>query len=88
MFFGYREYLRSDEFKEIKEIVFKRSDNKCELCGDTAKDPHHLRYPNWSKVDRDQAPYNYILALCHKCHCLFHAKEESERKLLNENFGD
>jgi hypothetical protein len=69
---SYREYLRHPRFLAIRAQVFQRAAGRCEQCGVNAPtEPHHLRYPPWGEFD---VPQN-MLAVCHRCHCDYHGKE-------------
>ncbi len=73
-FSTYREYLRSQEFLDVKKQVFQRAHGLCEHCHNApVKDPHHLKYADWRHGEVD-VPQN-IVGLCHPCHCQVHGKE-------------
>lgn len=64
------QYLKSDEWKIIREKTMRKADGKCERCGAPASDAHHLDYrvigiPGMS--DR-----RFIVAVCRECHDLLH----------------
>jgi len=68
---SYSEYLKHPEFLKIRAKVMERSAGNCEKCSNKATEVHHLKYPPWGTFD---VPENMI-AICHKCHCLIHRKE-------------
>lgn len=68
----YNDYLKSKQWRELRETVFKRDGYKCLLCGDKANNSHHLSYGNMLK-------YGYskrleCASLCKKCHEKIHDK--------------
>ena len=58
------EYMRSPEWKEIKDSLFKLKDYKCEVCGSTSHlAAHHVDYDClFREQPRD------LIVLCRKCH--------------------
>jgi len=69
---SYDEYLRHPSFLAVRAVVMNRAGGACEKCGSqTRLYPHHLRYPPWGTFD---VPTN-LLAVCHRCHCEIHGKE-------------
>jgi hypothetical protein len=61
---AYREYLRSDKWREIRAQRLKKDDFTCVMCGDKAKDVHHATYPStWGTED-----ISSLASLCRKCH--------------------
>jgi hypothetical protein len=42
----YGEYLKTKQWRELRETVFKRDGYKCLLCGEKANTCHHLSYGN------------------------------------------
>jgi hypothetical protein len=68
----YGEYLKTKQWRELRETVFKRDGYKCLLCGEKANNCHHLSYGNMLK-------YGYskrleCASLCKKCHEKIHDK--------------
>lgn len=71
----YPEYLRSEEFGQIRQQVFNRAKGICEICKvNIATEPHHIAYSHWYAGDVD-VPEN-LVAVCHQCHCRIHGKEK------------
>ena len=48
--------------EELKKLIRKRDNSKCQICGKYGKDVHHIDY---NKKNND--PKN-LITLCHKCH--------------------
>lgn len=71
----YQRYLKSDRFKEIREIVFKRDGNRCCACGRGVADGavlncHHRSYDHlFHEEDND---YQDLRTLCQTCHRAIH----------------
>jgi len=68
----YQEYLSHPRFRQVRTAVMLRSKGRCERCH--AKPPtevHHLRYPPWGTFDTE----DNLIALCHRCHCDLHGKD-------------
>ena len=69
----YSEYLNHPKFKAIRHIVMKGAKWVCHDCKKArATQVHHLKYPPWGTFD---VPEN-LVAICYKCHCVRHNKEE------------
>ena len=68
----YQEYMRSEEWKEKKQIILERDQRWCQLCGDENNlHVHHLTY---NRVG-DEALFD-LVTLCSHCHAHEHGKEE------------
>lgn len=69
----YREYLAHPRYKAIRAIAIERSDNVCEYCSErSVTEVHHIEYPKWGTFEENA---DKLLALCHRCHCVIHGKE-------------
>jgi hypothetical protein len=69
---SYDEYLRHPRFLAVRAVAFRRAAGACERCRrNMPTEVHHLRYPKWGTFD---VPAN-IIAVCHRCHCDIHGKE-------------
>lgn len=86
-FRDYDEFLNSDEWKEVAEMVKERDNHKCVICGSIENlNAHHLRY-RADRLDEDD-----IITVCGNCHqCLHNAVDEIKktaghgvRQLFNE----
>ena len=60
----YKEYLQSDEWKEIRNAVLARDKNECLACGGRATCVHHTNYSGRSFREMGEAH----VSLCHSCH--------------------
>ena len=61
----YRDYMRSEAWRERRARALKRAGFRCQICGeDTGKlEVHHNRYDNLGN-ERDED----LVALCGQCH--------------------
>lgn len=66
-FNAHTEYLKSDIWLRKRDLVMRRSNNKCEAkligCLGIASQVHHLSYRNWR-----QEPLGDLQAICSFCH--------------------
>jgi 5-methylcytosine-specific restriction endonuclease McrA len=63
---SYREFLRSDRWKEIRAEAIERAGHRCALCayeGDRLE-VHHRSY---ARAGGDELPED-LVCLCHDCH--------------------
>lgn len=84
---NYREYLKSNEWKEIKSLVLKRDGNKCIKCGSSnSLQIHHTTYVN---IFNEVENLDDLITLCSKCHMEEHNIEvcinDSDDFALNIN---
>lgn len=61
---NYREYMASDAWKALRLSARDRSDHKCEMCGGSADNVHHVKYPKGFGNDG----LSNLIVLCRKCH--------------------
>ena len=71
----YQRYLKSDKFKEIREIVFERDGNRCCACGRGVGDGavlncHHRSYDHL--FHEEENDYQDLRTLCQTCHRAIH----------------
>ena len=67
---GYKEYLKTEDWKFAKNSVLVFWDHRCMICNSTKKlQVHHRTY---ERVGREQM--NDLVPLCESCHTLFHYK--------------
>jgi 5-methylcytosine-specific restriction endonuclease McrA len=65
----YQEYLRGDWWRSRRDRVYEFADKRCQICNEPATNIHHNTYDNiGAELDRD------LIAVCDKCHKLFHGK--------------
>ena len=66
-FENYNEFLKTDEWKQIAQMVKERDGHKCVICGSTENlNAHHIGY------DGDRMDENDIVTLCNRCHECLH----------------
>jgi 5-methylcytosine-specific restriction endonuclease McrA len=63
------EYLKSDEWKSLREDFLNTRDGNCEKCSKPASDVHHMEY-KFLSTPSDQM--NSLMLLCRNCHTLTH----------------
>ena len=68
---SYKEYLKSDHWKKIRERALRASRYKCQLCNkaNTILDVHHRTYERRGREFRKD-----VIVLCRSCHVKFHDK--------------
>ena len=69
----YGEYLKTKQWRELRETVFKRDGYKCLLCGDKANTCHHLSYGFFTKFGDSKRLE--CVSLCKQCHEKVHDKK-------------
>jgi hypothetical protein len=65
---NYQEYLQSEDWKMLRQIVIERQRGQCAECGRDIKGVHHKTYP---KRWEEDSPDN-LVGLCGKCHMEAH----------------
>lgn len=84
---GYREYLKSEHWKEVRDERLKIDKRKCYLCGRaSALNVHHLRY---NTLGHENVEHD-LVSLCYKCHSMLHRIIDSSKKeyrLLEAEIG-
>ena len=66
-FGNYKEFLKTEEWKQIAQMVKERDGQKCVICGSTENlNAHHIGY------DGDCLDENDIVTLCNRCHECLH----------------
>ena len=66
-FNSYEEFLNTEEWKQVAEMVKDRDGHKCVICGSTENlNAHHIGY------DGDCLDENDIVTLCNRCHECLH----------------
>jgi hypothetical protein len=82
----YRDYLRTQAWKNMRRWVLERDDDACTRCGTTVNlEVHHLSYERLGRESPDD-----LLTLCATCHEETHAperiaREESRRQRKRES---
>lgn len=67
-FIDYNKYLRSDYWKEIKNQVLERDDNRCRLCN--LKEKLHVHHRTYNNLNNEKL--EELITLCKKCHYIIH----------------
>lgn len=76
----YDEYLLSQHWSDLRESALNRSNRKCEACGVKAIHGHHLFY----RDNLADCTIEDIMALCSRCHGLWHDWLKHARKHVHE----
>ena len=65
---AYREYLKSDHWKQLRKRKLSRARHHCSICGSKHDiDVHHLNYRDWTNVRTSD-----LRLVCRRCHDLIH----------------
>lgn len=71
-FEAYCQYLKSHEWKEIRDKRKKLDGKKCSICGSKSKlHVHHKTYDNIGREDMDD-----LITVCYECHRKIHHYKE------------
>ena len=67
----YTDYLKSPEWKKIRNSVLERDNFRCAVCGSTdGLNIHHITYEN---IFNEQENLSDLVTLCRKCHETIHS---------------
>lgn len=58
-------YLKSDEWKRKRYVVFKRDNWRCVYCGAPATQVHHKKY---ARKHIGKEPIDWLVSVCNACH--------------------
>lgn len=75
----YREYLKSDDWRERRLELLEEAGHVCSDCGDKSTQLHHLNYDNLGTEELDVD----VVALCTQCH-----KERHDNKDGMDGYGE
>ena len=78
-FEDYREYLRSDDWRDRRKQLMDEASWTCSDCGDKAKELHHENYDNLGSEELDVD----VVPLCTDCH-----KDRHGNKDGMDGYGD
>lgn len=90
-FNSYEEFLNTEEWKQVAEMVKERDGHKCVICGSTENlNAHHIGY------EGDYLNEDDIVTLCRRCHECLHdglneirkATRSGVRKMLGDVLSD
>ena len=77
-FENYNEFLKTDEWNQIAQMVKDRDGHKCVICGSTENlNAHHIGY------DGDRMDENDIVTLCNRCHECLHDGIKTMREAVS-----
>lgn len=77
-FNSYEEFLNTEEWKQVAEMVKDRDGHRCVICGSTENlNAHHIGY------DGDCLDENDIVTLCNRCHECLHDGIETMREAIS-----
>lgn len=76
---NYNEFLNTEEWKQVAEMVKDRDGHKCVICGSTENlNAHHIGY------EGDYLNENDIVTLCNRCHeCLHDGIKEMKKAVCS-----
>ena len=75
---NYKEFLNTEEWKQVAEMVKDRDCNRCVICGSTENlNAHHIGY------DGDCLDENDIVTLCNRCHECLHDGIKTMREAVS-----
>jgi len=63
---SYADYLRSEEWRTIREHILVRDGGRCIDCGRPATEVHHRIYPRHI----DETELDELVAICRACHSM------------------
>lgn len=77
---SYEDLLKTEEWREKRQKILNRDNNKCVYCGKTHNlQVHHKyysKYPNGFRVYPWNYPYDALITLCDECHKKVHNKKK------------
>ena len=77
-FENYNEFLKTEEWNQIAQMVKERDGHRCVICGSTENlNAHHIGY------DGDCLDENDIVTLCNRCHECLHDGIETMREAVS-----
>lgn len=88
----YQRYLKSEQFQEVKEIVHKRDNNICQVCGRTIEEcseantqlqVHHRSYEHLGMGGEKEA--SDCILLCGCCHRSIHSAKRNLRRFMDKS---
>ena len=70
--YSYRDYMNSEHWQQVRQIVFERDNWQCRRCG-TAKDlrVHHISYAHLGRPEE----LDDVITLCDNCHYQVHSND-------------
>jgi len=71
----YQDYLKSNEWKNLRMQALTKRGFTCEFCGEDARIVHHVRYPK----DFSDDSLKNLVVVCKRCHDLCHGIRDYDR---------
>ena len=62
-------YLKSDDWRRKRYVVFRRDNWRCVYCGAPATEVHHKKY---AKYNIGREPIDWLVSVCKSCHDSMH----------------
>jgi 5-methylcytosine-specific restriction endonuclease McrA len=59
------DYLKSEAWKRKRQLVLKRDNWRCVICGAPATQVHHKKY---AKYQIGKEPIDWLISVCKTCH--------------------
>lgn len=78
---GYQDYLQSDLWKSIRQIVLERDSHTCRICGAPAQAVHHS---NYSMAVLSGRSIVALFSICNSCHKFIEFKKDGSKSHLKE----
>ena len=88
----YQKYIKSKEFRELRDKVLERDGYKCKFCGRTIEEiegskitlqAHHSSYENLGKCNEEEM--NDIITCCSVCHKNIHSAPSNLRRFTDKS---
>ena len=80
----YHEYLESDDWKMLRQIVIDNQDGQCDHCGRDVTEIHHITYPKtWNEDNLDN-----LIGLCGPCHMKEHNIDKQAKSIKYASIWD
>jgi hypothetical protein len=80
----YKEYLQSDDWKYLRNLVIEKQEGQCAMCGRDITEVHHIKYPKkWCEDSLDN-----LVGLCGKCHMEEHSINIPEKQRTKQAIWD
>jgi len=75
-FQGYYDYINSSKWQDKRQIILKRDNHICRICGNAGNNVHHLSYAHFGNE------YDFeLVTLCEDCHMNKYHSKEVENKV-------
>jgi hypothetical protein len=69
---AYKQFLKSEDWQELRLVALARTDGFCQYCGETAINVHHVKYP---KIFGEEHPHS-LIPVCGRCHNISHGVQK------------